>query len=166
MGLADGSYVDKLIRDAQKEGKFDNLANHGKPINTEEENPYIEEDWRLAFKVLENAGIAPAWVDLEKEVEDEIEKAKRNRLEHRRWLYRRLDDIKYGSTENFTRDLKRLYQAHQQFLKIHSKKLEDLNLKISQFNSVCPVKHLQKVNIFIPQLINDFDRECPAIPVL
>jgi hypothetical protein len=166
MGLANGDYVEKLIQDAQKEGKFNNLANHGKPINTEEENPYVEEDWRLAFKVLENAGMAPAWVEMEKELEEDLEKARRTRSEHRRWLFRRLDDIKYGPTEFFTRDLKRLYQAHQQFLRAHAKKIEEINVKITQFNSICPVKHLHKLNIVIPQLLKDFDRECPAIPIL
>lgn len=160
------SYVEKLIRDAQKQGKFDNLANQGQPIKVEAENPYVDEDWRLAFKVLENGGFAPAWVELDKEVEAAIEKVKRDRAEHRRWLYRRLDDIKYGPTHFFSRDLKRLHHAHQQFLKAHALKLIEINQSIEEFNSTCPVNHLLKMKLVPQQILEEFERQCPAIPLL
>lgn len=156
--------VEKLIRDARAEGKFDNLANEGQPIKIEEENPYLDEDWRLAYKVLENADLAPAWVELDKEVEQDLVKARRDREEHRRWLLRRLDDIKFGPTQHFARDLRRLYQHHQSFLTNHANRLVELNNKIDRFNYICPVNNLLKVKIQIPELIRDFDHQCPAIP--
>jgi hypothetical protein len=159
-------YTERLIREAQEQGKFDNLANQGKPLKIPEENPYLDEEWRLAFQVLETGGFCPPWIELEKEIEGEIERTHRDREEHIRWLRRRLNDIKLGSTYNFIRDLRRLRQSHQYFLKAHTQKLYDLNKKIEQFNSSCPVTGLQKLMYRPEELIHKFDQECPAIPEL
>jgi len=159
-------YVEKLIREAQQNGKFNNLANEGQPIKIEEDNPYLDEDWRLAFKVLENGGYVPPWIDLEKEVEGDIQRAYLDRQEHLRWLRRRLQDIKYGPTQNFIRDLHRLNSSHQHFLKAHSQKLDDVNKKIDKFNAVCPVNSLLKIKLLPAEVIRKFDMECPAIPLL
>jgi hypothetical protein len=158
--------VEKLIRDARDQGKFKGLPNEGKPIKIEEENPYLDEEWRVPFKIMENAGYTPAWVELDKEVEQDLARARRDREEHRRWLLRRLDDIKQGSTQYFARDLRRLHQHHQSFLQNHAKRLEELNNKIDRFNYLCPVNNLLKIKLRIPELIRDFDAQCPAIPLL
>lgn len=158
--------VEKLIKDARDRGKFDNLSNHGHPIKIEEENPYVDEDWRMAYKVMENANVAPAWVELEKEVEADLDRARRDREEHRRWVLRRLDDIKNGPTQYFARDLRRLRLHHESFLKNHAARLVELNNKIERFNYLCPVNNLLKIKIQIPELIEEFDRYCPAIPLI
>jgi hypothetical protein len=158
--------VEKLIRDARDEGKFNNLANQGQPIKIEEENPYLDDDWRLAYKVVETGGFVPAWVELDKEVEQDLVRVRRDREEHHRWLLRRLDDIKFGPTQYFARDLRRLHQHHQSFLKNHASRLEEVNDKIERFNFFCPVNNLLKIKIQIPELIQAFDQKCPAIPLL
>lgn len=158
--------VEKLIKDARSQGKFDNLANQGQPIKIEEENPYLDEEWRIAYKIMENAGLPPAWVELDKEVEQDFAHVRRDREEHRRWLLRRLDEIKWGSTQHFARDLRRLHQHHQSFLTNHTRRLEELNNKIDRFNYICPVNNLLKIKIQIPEVIREFDYQCPAIPLI
>jgi hypothetical protein len=159
-------YVERLIQDAQGEGKFNNLGNQGVPLNIEEENPFLSEEWRMAFKVMENGGYSPPWIELDKEIERELERATLDRAEHLRWLRRRLDDIKYGSTQHFTRDLRRLSASHQHFLKAHKHKLEAINKRIDLFNGICPVKGLLKVVVSVEDVVRKFDTECPAIPSL
>ncbi|MEI6045738.1 MAG: DnaJ family domain-containing protein [Chloroflexota bacterium] len=158
--------VERRIRDARDKGKFDNLANQGQPIKIEEENPYLDEEWRVAYKVVENSGFVPAWVELDKEVEYDLVQVRRNREEHRRWLLRRLDDIKNGPTQYFARDLRRLHQHHQSFLKNHACRLDEVNNKIERFNYICPVNNLLKIKIQTAELIQEFDHQCPAIPLL
>jgi hypothetical protein len=60
--------IDRQIREAAEEGKFDNLPHQGEPLPNEE-NPYAAE-WGLAFHVLKNAGFAPPWIEADKEVRD------------------------------------------------------------------------------------------------
>ena len=58
--------LDRQIREAAEEGKFDNLPHQGQRLPNDE-NPYAAE-WGLAFHVLKNAGFAPTWIEADKEV--------------------------------------------------------------------------------------------------
>ncbi len=58
--------VERQIRRAMEEGKFDNLPHQGEALPNDE-NPYAGE-WGLAFHVLKNYGAAPPWIEADKEV--------------------------------------------------------------------------------------------------
>jgi hypothetical protein len=60
------TWVDKLIVEAQERGDFDDLPGHGKPLRIEE-SPFAG-GMDLGFGILKNAGVAPYWVELEKEL--------------------------------------------------------------------------------------------------
>ena len=60
--------LDRQIREAAEEGKFDNLPHRGQPLPNDE-NPYAAE-WGLAFHVLKNAGFAPPWIEADKAVRE------------------------------------------------------------------------------------------------
>jgi hypothetical protein len=55
------------ILEAMKRGEFDDLPNKGKPLNLEED-AYISEDVRIAYKILKNAGCLPPELELRKEI--------------------------------------------------------------------------------------------------
>ena len=59
--------VDAIIKEAQERGDFDNLKNKGKPIDL---SAYFEtpEDVRMAFALLQNAGIVNPQVELLQEI--------------------------------------------------------------------------------------------------
>jgi hypothetical protein len=58
--------VEQRIKQAQKEGKFDNLEGNHKPLEFNDDN--IPEELRLAHKILKNAGFAPPEVELKKKI--------------------------------------------------------------------------------------------------
>lgn len=60
------SLIDRQIREAMEEGKFDDLPHHGAPL-PKDDNPLAGE-WALAFHMLKNAGVAPPWVEAGKEL--------------------------------------------------------------------------------------------------
>jgi hypothetical protein len=60
------TWVDKLIVDAQERGEFDDLPGHGKPLHIAE-SPFAG-GLDVGFGILKNAGIAPYWVEVEKEL--------------------------------------------------------------------------------------------------
>jgi hypothetical protein len=64
--------IDRQIREAVEEGKFDDLPYRGEPLPNDE-NPYAG-DWALAFHVLRNAGVAPPWIEADKEVRTLLER--------------------------------------------------------------------------------------------
>ena len=58
--------VDRQIREAMEAGKFDDLPYRGERLPAADDT-YAGE-WALAFHVLKNAGVAPPWIEADKEV--------------------------------------------------------------------------------------------------
>ncbi len=58
--------VEQRIKKAQKEGEFDNLEGANKPLGFEDLN--IPKEFRLAHKILRNAGFLPPEVELKKKI--------------------------------------------------------------------------------------------------
>jgi hypothetical protein len=59
--------AERRIVEAMKKGELDNLEGHGKPINFEDET-WIPEDLRMAYRFLKNAGCIPPELQLRNEV--------------------------------------------------------------------------------------------------
>jgi hypothetical protein len=60
------SLVDRQIREAMDEGKFDNLPHQGERLPLMDDSAAGE--WAMAYRVLRNAGAAPPWIEADKEV--------------------------------------------------------------------------------------------------
>lgn len=60
-------WLDKAIADARKDGAFDDLPNTGKPLKLDEVS--VDSEWDLAFTMLNNAGAAPFWVEMQKDAD-------------------------------------------------------------------------------------------------
>ena len=58
--------VEQRIKQAQRQGRFDNLPGKGRPLNFEDAN--VPEELRLAHKVLKNAGFLPPEIELKKKI--------------------------------------------------------------------------------------------------
>lgn len=58
--------IERQIREAMEEGKFDDLPHRGERLPNDD-NPYAG-DMGLAFHVLKNARVAPPWIEADKEV--------------------------------------------------------------------------------------------------
>ena len=64
--------IERQIREAMEGGKFDELPHQGTPLPSQE-NPYAG-DMALAFHMLKNAGVAPPWVEANKEANELLAK--------------------------------------------------------------------------------------------
>jgi hypothetical protein len=69
------SLIDRKIREAMEDGEFDDLSGKGEPIDLTE-NPFEDPDWRMAHRMLRQAGFAPAWIEERKDIEAEIAAAR------------------------------------------------------------------------------------------
>lgn len=67
--------IEDQIRKAIEEGQFDDLPGKGQPIRWDE-NPFVEADWQLAFRMLRDSGFALPWMDTRKEIESQLEAAR------------------------------------------------------------------------------------------
>ncbi len=59
--------AEERIKEAMGRGEFDNLPNSGKPLKLDQD-AWLPEDLRMAYKVLKNAGCVPPELDLRKEI--------------------------------------------------------------------------------------------------
>ena len=62
------SIVERQIREAMEDGAFDELPYQGVPIPLDDDSAAGER--ALGFRVLRNAGVAPPWIEADKEVRD------------------------------------------------------------------------------------------------
>jgi hypothetical protein len=65
------SLIDRQIREAMEEGKFDDLPYDGRPLPIEDET--FAGEWASAFRMLRNAGAAPPWIEADKQVRGLLE---------------------------------------------------------------------------------------------
>ncbi|MDA8168784.1 MAG: DUF1992 domain-containing protein [Nitrospiraceae bacterium] len=59
--------AERRLEEAMREGAFENLSGAGKPLTFEDE-AFVPEDLRLAYRVLKNAGFTPPEIELKKEI--------------------------------------------------------------------------------------------------
>jgi hypothetical protein len=62
------SIVERQIREAMERGAFDELPHRGRPLPVDDDSAAGER--ALGFRVLRNAGIAPPWIEADKEVRE------------------------------------------------------------------------------------------------
>ncbi|MFN3480521.1 MAG: DnaJ family domain-containing protein [Thermodesulfovibrionales bacterium] len=59
--------AERKIQEAMKNGEFDNLPNHGKPLDLNDDI-HVPQDLRMAYRVLKNAGCLPPELELRNEI--------------------------------------------------------------------------------------------------
>ena len=59
------SLVERQIREAMADGAFDDLPFRGEPLALEDDS--AAGDWAMAHRMLKNAGVAPPWIEADKE---------------------------------------------------------------------------------------------------
>ncbi len=57
--------TERLIREAQADGHFDDLPGHGRPLKLDD--VHFAGEMALAHHLLHNAGVAPPWIETDKE---------------------------------------------------------------------------------------------------
>lgn len=62
------SLIDRQIREAQEQGKFDDLPFRGERIPLEDDT--AAGDWALAHHILKNARMVPPWIATDREVRE------------------------------------------------------------------------------------------------
>ena len=139
------SLIDRKIREAMEDGEFDDLPGKGEPIDLSE-NPFEDPDWRMAHRMLRNAGFAPAWIEERKDIEAEI-KAARSTLA-RVWSV--LQNARHSE--------------HSKSAEVRWRKaLEDFRAKSAELNRRIQTWNLKTPAIGFHRNVIDVDREIDRI---
>ena len=154
--------VERRIQDAWEKGKFRNLRGAGAPQSIEE-NPFEDPEMRLAYKVLSNAGFAPPWVELAKEIDAEEAAAKRVWEDYRAHRRAQMEEIHRGSVARFAELVSELDDARDRALRRLEKRWSETNKKISYFNAEVPTDNLKRAPLDIARRRERFEREFPRL---
>lgn len=118
-----------------EEGKFDNLPGKGKPLNMGEPNPHADPEWELAYRVIKEAGYTLPWIETIKEIETDIEAARKEVQRAWKWY------VTYLSAEVPEEKILPEWEGAQKKFK---HKLDDLNKRIRDYNLEVPNVHFQR----------------------
>jgi DnaJ homolog subfamily C member 28 len=138
------TYADKQIRDAMEHGAFDNLPGAGKPLKLDED-PNVPIDWRLAFKILRDAGAAPEWIEQGKTIREELKSLQQFLERHSRWQNEQraqLAELSLDAQDKLCRSLSsefaRMSEAFLQRATALNKSIDAYNLKVPDMTLQIP----------------------------
>ena len=153
--------VEQQIKEAMERGDFDHLPNKGKPLDLSR-NPFENPQMRLAYKILQDHGYAPLWIELEKEINGDLEKAEKILmfLRHRR---QRLVEL-LGEAPLSKQSIARTFELERQrTLDSFKRCLVEVNKKIDKFNLIVPITDRRRKRVSIEMEVDRFKKECPSL---
>jgi len=154
---------ERRIQEAIEAGEFDNLQGAGKPLNLDD-NPFVPEDMRVAYKVLKNSGFAPDWMVLAQEIESDIQRLRHNADRHFAYLRRSLHEVSGNPyvIKRLRTEVNRLKNEHKRAARQHSLAIEEINRKITTFNQTVPIGSLLKVPLSLSNEMAAYEDRVPA----
>lgn len=138
--------AERKIQEWLDAGGADNLPGRGKPLNLEE-NPFVKAEYRLAFKILENADMAPDWIGLGNDVEAGLSRLREMvRLHHHQNRGDRIR-LREASFDGARAIEKRLEKRKETFAAEYREQVGAVNRLIDRFNVAVPVMTLGRVRL-------------------
>ena len=131
--------VDRLIRESMERGEFEDLTGAGEPIDLAE-NPFEDPDLRTSYRLLRNAGFAPAWIEELKDIDARQQQAVT--------VLRRARSLYPTDTAQWRR-------AVTEFREVGA----ELNQRIRLYNLKTPVVRLQRKVIDIDAIVNTLEQD-------
>jgi hypothetical protein len=179
------SWLDNAIAEAERRGDFDNLPGHGKPLHFDA-NPLTGEI-DVGHGLLKSAGMAPPWIELDKEIRAGLDGLKTLLAEtamrlsslaarpvaedrhsaptqRRSWwsalLGRRQPPAPPRAEAH---DERRYVSARVRARAVYLDRSAEVDRKIAAFNAALPAAlwHLERARLPAERAARDFDEVCP-----
>ncbi|MGQ9925241.1 MAG: DnaJ family domain-containing protein [Chloroflexaceae bacterium] len=116
---ANESLIERRVREAAAAGMFENLPGAGQPLRLDND-AHVPEDLRPGYRLLKNAGYAPAWIELHKHIRTE------------------LADLEGWLASVTTRWAKTGPLERERLRAEYAQKVRDLNRQITTYNLIAP----------------------------
>lgn len=139
------SWIDQCIREAQERGEFDNLPGRGRPLDLTP-NPYAL-DRELAFKILRDAGYAPEWIELDKEIREKLEKARASLARRWDWYNAGMRELEARSDGWALGERQRLRATWLQATTNFEEEVTNINAQITDLNLKVPSPRFQRSKV-------------------
>ncbi|XP_013193423.1 dnaJ homolog subfamily C member 28 isoform X2 [Amyelois transitella] len=134
--------VEDLIQESMSKGEFENLSGKGKPLQSQNNNPYVDFTTHKLNEVLINNGFTPEWITMAKEIDLDVELLRKEVESDRR----KLGPCPLTSAE--AEKWERLSELNRELAK-------SINTKINTYNLIVPLINRQKFHIDIESILDD-----------
>ncbi len=151
--------VDKQIREAIERGDFDNLSGKGKPLDLNV-NPFVPAEMHEAFRILEKAGVAPDWIERDKEICAEKMALEKMLRDQTHWQHDRAARSQALAPDQIILEYERLGRARADVITHFRERAAVLNKLIDTFNLKAPNSRLHHARIQIEADIESFLAAC------
>ncbi len=130
--------VEQRILDGMSKGLFDNLEGTGKPLNLEDD-AFVPLELKMAFRMLRSTGLAPLWVEMNKEIREDLARMHSFRsYAHSRW--------------DRTNPIEREHLRHQ-----YRNRINEINGKIVNYNILAPSSQVHMALLIVDDELAKFD---------
>lgn len=121
--------VSQRVEEAMRRGDFDNLSGRGKPVDVTGD-PFVPSDQQMAFKLLRNNDLVPAWIGDRKAMLRRIEEFREQLATiagqaHKAWTTAQDDNRRHEVAERWTQWVLRWEEDIREL----NKQIGDLNMK-------------------------------------
>jgi hypothetical protein len=144
------------------EGGPERLTNKGKPLDLSE-NPFTPADLRMAFKVMKNADVAPDWIEIAKEIEAELSKAREDGRRFHDGQRRDRILIRSAPDAHLDEIRARMRDRAGTFADAQRSRYRHVNGLIDRFNTACPVAHLHRGKLNLDREVEQALRAAPGV---
>jgi hypothetical protein len=155
--------AERRIRDAIESGELQTPLGPDQRLNLED-NPYVPEDWRMAFRVLQNSHHRPDWMELADEIENDLDSWRRGADNHFAYLRDRLTNV-VATPRGLNRlpeEVAALKLRHQQATALYARQIEEINHKIHRYNATVPSPGLMRGTILADEAMRRWADRLPA----
>lgn len=84
--------IEQKIREAQEQGKFNDLRGKGRPLKLDE-NPYEDPAWEAAHQLLKENGFRPDWLEADVAVREKLAQARQSLTRTRDWRSEQMEKL-------------------------------------------------------------------------
>ncbi len=155
--------LEKLIRKAQEEGKFDNLRGKGQPLRLDD-NPFEDPAAAMANRMLKDNDFRPEWLEADLSLRQDLAAARRALVRSREWRAAQLAAL--GTRQDGPAIQQRALVAHEWGLaqSRFRSKLAELNKTIFVNNLRVPNTRFQRVKIKVEEELERLVNGGRAVP--
>lgn len=155
------TFVERRIREALEQGLFDHLPGHGQPLDLGAENPFEDPDWRVAYRILKNAGFAPRWIELGRELEADWQVCLERVAAYERRVRADVGRLRRRLVPA-TAELAALHGAHARLVGEVVERVQAYNEKVQIYNLTVPIFSLQRQRQRVEPLLSRLEALEPA----
>lgn len=128
------------------DGGPERLTNRGQALDLRA-NPFVPVDLRMALDVLRSADAAPPWIDIGREIETLMARAREEAVRFRD--AHRVDRIALRAAlpDGVAAIRARMRSRSAAFRAEHAARLRHVNLQIDRFNAYCPIQGMGRARL-------------------